>query len=45
MGGRVFRNNYKRHMDKTKVRVWKQEREVRIAGVGGGEGVNADNCN
>ena len=32
-GRRVFRNNYKGHMDKTKGR-WKQGRE----------GVNADNC-
>ena len=34
-GGRVFRNNYKGHMDKTKVGEWKQEREVGLAGVGG----------
>ena len=32
--GRVFRNNYKGHMDKTKVG-WKQGREVGMAGVGG----------
>ena len=32
-GGRVFRNNYKGHMDKTKVG-WKQGREVEMAGVG-----------
>ena len=42
--GRVFRNNCKGHMDKTKV-VWKQGREVGMAGVGGEWwGVNADNC-
>ena len=35
MGERVFRNNYKGHMDKTK-RVWNQRREVRMAGVGRG---------
>ena len=37
-GGRVFRNNHKRHMDKTKVG-WKQGREEGLAGVGvsGGE--------
>ena len=41
-GGRVFRN-YKGHMDKIK-EVWKQGREVRMAGVGGEWwGVNADN--
>ena len=32
--GRVFRNNYKGHMDKTKGS-WKQGREVGMAGVGG----------
>ena len=32
MGQRVFRNNYKRHMDKTKG-VGKQGREVGLAGV------------
>ena len=32
--GRVFRNNYKGHMDKTK-RVWKQGREVGMARVRG----------
>ena len=46
-GRRVFRNNYKGHMDKTEV-VWKQGREVGMAGVGrsggSGGGVNADNC-
>ena len=31
--GRVFRNNYKRLMDKTK-EGWNQGREVRMAGVG-----------
>ena len=38
MGIRVFRNNYKGHMDKTKVG-WNQGREVGMAGVGrsGGE--------
>ena len=39
-GGKVFRNNYKGHMDKTKGQ-WKQRREVEMAGVGG---INADNC-
>ena len=34
MGGRVFRNNYKGHMDKTNGG-WKQGREVGMAGVGG----------
>ena len=34
MVGRVFRNNYKGHMDKTKVG-WNQGREVGMAGVGG----------
>ena len=33
-GGRVFRNNYKGHMDKTKGR-WNQGREVRMAGIVG----------
>ena len=45
MGGkeeRVFRDNYKGHMDKTKGG-WNQGREVGLAGVGWGE--NADNCN
>ena len=42
-GGRVFRNNYKGHMDKTKVG-WKEGREVGMAGVGEVVGVNADNC-
>ena len=32
-GERVFRNNYKGHMDKTKMG-WDQGREVGIAGVG-----------
>ena len=35
MGGRVFRNNYKGHMDKTKGGLWQQGREVGLAGVGG----------
>ena len=35
--GRVFRNNYKGHMDKTKGR-WDQGREVGMAGVTGGGG-------
>ena len=34
MGRRVFRNNYKGHMDKTK-RERKQGRKVGMAGVGG----------
>ena len=33
-GGRVFRNNYKGHMDKTKG-VWNQGREVGMAVVWG----------
>ena len=33
-GGRVFRNNYKGRMDKTKGG-WNQGREVWMAGVGG----------
>ena len=33
-GGRVFRNNHKGHMDKTKAG-WKLGREVGMAGVGG----------
>ena len=38
MGGRVFMNNYKGHMDKTKEGV-ESGREVGMAGVGGsGEG-------
>ena len=32
-GGRVFRNSYKVHIDKTK-EGWNQEREVGMAGVG-----------
>ena len=36
-GGRVFRNNYKGHMDKTKAG-WKQGREGGIVGVGGSGG-------
>ena len=32
--GRVFRNNYKRHMDKTKGG-WNQGKEVGMPGVGG----------
>ena len=35
MGGRVFRNNYKGYMDKTEGGVWKQGREMSLAGVGG----------
>ena len=37
MGGRVFRDNYKGHMDKTKGG-WKQGREVGLAGIGGSGG-------
>ena len=36
-GGRVFRNNYKGHMDKTK-RGWGQGWEVGVGGVGGSGG-------
>ena len=46
MGGRevrVFRKNYKGHMDKTKVG-WKQGREVGMAAGRGWGRVNADNC-
>ena len=43
-GGRVFRNNYKGHMDKTKGG-WNQGREVGMAGVGvEWWGENAENC-
>ena len=41
MGARVYRNNYKGHMDKTKVGGWKQGKEVGLAGVGG---VVGDEC-
>ena len=34
-GGRVFRNNYKGHLDKSKGGGWDQGREVGITGVGG----------
>ena len=34
IGGRVFRNNYKGHLDKTTLG-WKQGREVGLDGVGG----------
>ena len=40
-GGKVFRNNYKEHMDKIKGG-WNQGREVGMAGMGGW-GVIADN--
>ena len=45
MGGRVFRNYYKGHMDKTKGEG--EAREGGVFGWGWGEewGVNADNCN
>ena len=36
-GRRVFRNNYKGHVDKS-MRGWKQGREVGMAGVGSGGG-------
>ena len=39
-GGRVFRNNHKGHMDKTKAG-WKLGREVGMAGV---EGVVVGKC-
>ena len=42
-GGRVFRNNYKGHMDKIKGG-WNQGRKVEMAGVGGVLEENADNC-
>ena len=44
-GRKVFRNNYKVHMDKTKGG-WKQGREVGMARVcvGWDGGLNADNC-
>ena len=45
MEGRVFKNNYKGHMDKTKGGM--EAREGDGFGWGRGElwGVNADNCN
>ena len=43
-GGRVFRNIYKGHMDKTN-EAWNQGEVVGMAGVGGQWwGENADNC-
>ena len=43
-GRRVFRNNYKGHMDKTKGG-WDRRGEVGMAGVGGKRWrENADNC-
>ena len=43
-GGRVFRNNYKGLMDKTKVK-WNQGKQVEMPRVGAGEwwGENSDN--
>ena len=41
-GGRVFRNNYKGHSDKTKAGGWKQGREVGMAGVEGHDGVQME---
>ena len=41
--GRVFRNNYKGHMDKSKGG-WDQGKEVVTAWVGGSGGGNEDNC-
>ena len=38
MRGRVFRNNYKGHMDKNQGGRWKQGWEVGLAGVGGNGG-------
>ena len=38
MGRRVFKNQCKGHMDKTKRGGWKQGREVGLAGVGGNSG-------
>ena len=35
MGGRVFRKNYKGHMDKNQGGGWKHGREGGLAGVGG----------
>ena len=35
-GRKVFRNNYKGQMDKTKGKGWKQGREVDLAGGGNG---------
>ena len=37
-GGRVFRNNNKRHVDKTKEGERKQGEEEGLAGVGGSHG-------
>ena len=47
MGGRVFRNNCKGHMDKTKGGGVLEARERGGFGWGEGEGwgENADNCN
>ena len=42
-GRRVFRNNYKGHMDKTKV-AWNQGRKVGRAGVGERWEEKAENC-
>ena len=44
-GRRVFRNNYKGHMDKTKVGVEAREGGGDGWGEGGVVGENADNCN
>ena len=43
-GRRVFRNNYKGHMDKTKWG-WNQGREVGMVGGGQWWGIDVDNCN
>ena len=46
MGGRVFRNNYKGHMGKTKGGGGsKGGRWVSLGWGGSGGGVNANNCN
>ena len=45
MGGRIFRNNYKGHMDKTKGGGRSKGGRWVWLGWGGGVGENADNCN
>ena len=42
-GRRVFRNNYKGHMDKTREE-WNEGRELGWLGQGQRCGVKADNC-
>ena len=44
-GGRVLRNNYKGHMDKTKGSMEAREGDGDGWSCGGVVGVNVDNCN